>query len=575
MDNVYSQSEFERNSITELPDGFAERAGDVLYSWLGSLWRELHRGDDMVRGLQKARGMRLAQLYVDILEAAQLHDRNGAPVFHRELWHPIVLRKSNRDKAQENMLYVGMDAQLGEQPDGSEYGEGTILQIGRLANFEKYVTYPIESGIVGMAASVVDNIVKPEVSMQHDADFVFRNNTIIFRRENDPLAPGSPFEKYDIPTDDPDNPDVECVIWASDVLIDKNYVADHISYAIGADAPSTDVVKRIVNAAWSSIASGLTPELVKTLIAAMLNVPVIQKERETVVELYEERDGKGNLEATIVRTDMGTYRVSPRAELRRDVYAGAVLKKGDLLDESLRVYPFLNNVDVEVSKGESGEVSVEVVYDDTGFSVPLEEDIPSIVLPRDVLRVRTKYGLYAMWEGAEVKVGSDGNPNHLYFDVGGVDDDISAFWRDIWRRADAGGVKMADFLGAPGSIVSPAAFFLKHLIGANTLFIVIDMSQLDDASKVHDPMFFGMLTSAVPSAIRLFVVERRRVEDSADLGDAAERTFLAAALPREVERVPFRSFPEPEGRGPSFGDCAIARFVRPSPPKVKGRKEEE
>ena len=104
MDNIYSQDELSRNSIVELPEGFAEKSGDTLYSWLGSLWRSVHMGDGMVRGLQKARGIRLAQLYLDILEAAKLQDRNGMPVFHRELWHPIVLRSSERDTAQENML---------------------------------------------------------------------------------------------------------------------------------------------------------------------------------------------------------------------------------------------------------------------------------------------------------------------------------------------------------------------------------------------------------------------------------------------------------------------------------------
>ena len=52
MENIYGQTEQERNSSVSLPDGFAGNAGDTLYSWLGSLWRGLHEGDGMVRGLQ-------------------------------------------------------------------------------------------------------------------------------------------------------------------------------------------------------------------------------------------------------------------------------------------------------------------------------------------------------------------------------------------------------------------------------------------------------------------------------------------------------------------------------------------
>lgn len=576
MDNVYVQDALSRNSITTIPDGFAENAGNILYSWLGSLWRSIHTGDKMVRGLQGARGVRLAQLYLDMLEAASLKDRNGAPVFHRELWHPIFIRKLERDTAQENFLKAGMDAVLGPQKEGSDYGEGRILKMGMIAEYEKFVTYPVDSKIVGMAASIVDNIINPTVSMEHDKDFIFRDGAIVFPRDEDPLAKESPFEKYDIPVDghDPDDCDTECVLWASDVLIDRNYVSDHISYAIGADAPSTDIVKRIVNAAWSSIASGLTPELIKTLMAAMLNIPVIQNEKETIIYIEDELDNDGNRISQLVHTDLRKYRVSTKAKLRARAYPGATLVRGDLLDESLRVYPFLNGIGNE-GDGSSGGADSDVFFR-TEYSIPVPEDIRSVVLPSDILRVKTRHGVYAMWGESEVKVADDGNENHLYFDIGGSEDDVAAFWHDIWSTADRTGRKMSDFIGKKGSKVSPAWFFIKNLIGANTMFVVVDATQIDDPSKMHDPMFFGMLRSAVPSAIRLFVVERGAVGDEHDMDrNSNESTFLAAVLPEVVERMSYRGELGLDGRTPSFGDTVRARFVRPSPKKIKGRKEEK
>lgn len=558
MDNVYVQDEFTRNSIVELPDGFTRKAGETLYSWLGSFWREVHSGDDMVRGLQSSRGIRLAQMIVDILEYAKLQDRRNAPVLHRELWYPIVIRKSLRDTAQENMVKMSEGAFIGPQPPESTYDEGIVLEMGRLARFSEFVSYPIGDGIVGMSDLIVDNPINPSVEMKHDVDFVFRNNSIIFRRENDPLSQGSPFEKVDVPTDDPDEEDVECVMWASDVLVDRNYISDHLSYALGADARSSYVVKRIINAAWSAVSSGLTPEIVKALMAAMLNIPVIQKAQETVVDIEDETDGDGNRLSTIVHTDSGSYRVSPRAVIRKDVYVGAVLHGGDLLDESLRVYPYMNSSNAE-----------------PGFSVPVEQDIPSIVLPSDILRVKTKYGLYAMWGESTVRMSEDGNANHLYFEVGGDRGDVDAFWKDVWSRSDESGVPMSDIIGPEGSSVSPAGFFLKNLVGANTMFVVVDDSQIDDSSLMHDPMFFGMLSDAVPSGIRLFVVEHRGVRDYDDLDDSGEGTFLAAALPKVSECVSYGMITDHFVRSPSSADIVSFRFVRPSPQRKKGRKEEE
>lgn len=566
MEDIYGQGEFERNSIVSLPEGYAKKSGDTLYSWLGSIWRTLNKGDGMVRGLQAARGIRMAQLYLDVLEAAKLQDRNGAPVFHRELWHPIVVRRSQRDSAQENMLSIGMDGEIGPQPEGSVYGEGTVFRMGKMANFADFVTYPLSSGISGGAMSIVDNIVNPKVVLKKgdDADFVIRNNTIVFRREDDPLSEQSPFEKFDIPgsaSDDPEDADVEAVLWASDVLFDRNYIADHLSYALGADAPSSDVVKRILNAAWSSVASGLTPELVKTLMAAMLNIPVIQNKTETVIDISRSED------ATLVRTNAGVYKVSPKATLRMDVYSGAVLKRGDLLDESLRIYPFLNVAGAET---------------DAGFSVPLEQDIPSIPVPRDILRAKTEHGVYVMWGETVVKRSasspSDANGMpHLYFDIGGSEDDVSAFWNDVWAKAEEDGVSMESYLGPEGSPVSPAEFFVRNLVGANTIFAVVDRSQADDTSMMRDPMFFDMLNSVVPSAVRLFLVEHipAGLGDEADMGSLKEREFLSAALPEVVECVPERPLPGLGGRGPSFGEYVRMRLVRPAPEKARGRRPGE
>ena len=558
MENVYGQSEFERNSIVSLPDGYQENAGNTLYSWLGSLWHGLNKGDGMVRGLQSARGIRLAQLYLNILEAVKLQDRNGAPVFHRELWHPIVIRLSDRDKSQENMLSVGMDADIGPQPIGSEYGAGTVLKMGKLANFEKYVIYPIDGDIVGMSASIVDNIVNPSVAMEYGKDFELRCNSIIFPKENDPLGDNSVFEKYDVPGFDEDNPgksDVETVLWASDVLIDKNYIADHISYALGANAPSTDIVKRILNAAWSAVTSGLTPELIRALIAAMLNVPVIQNDEEVVVDIQDSDD------AQIVYTDKCKYMVSKKARLIDGIHPGCVMHKGDMLDESVRIYPFTNNMCEQK------------------FSVPIYEDIPSVVIPPTLIHARTEYGVYAMWGESRIKrseksPGTDDMP-HLYFDIGGSGGDVDAFWEDVWRRFDSAGKSMSEVVGREGDVISPAEFFLKNLVGANTLFVVVDRSQIDDVSGMRDPMFFGMLTSVVPSAIRLFLVEHRSIsEDEMNLDGSQESTFVAASVVPPVESMSTVTTGEMP-RQASCSDHVEARFVRLPPKRVLVRKEEE
>jgi hypothetical protein len=499
-------------------------------------------------------------------------------------------------------------------------------------------------------------------------------------------------------------PDVETILWASDVLIDRNYLAEHLSYPLGADAPSSAIVKRILNAAWSSITSGLTPELLKTFLAAMMNVPVIQREKETVVNIETTED------AQVVHTDAGTYYVSLKARLIDGLHTGSVLHKGDLLDESLRVYSSLNSellpqysrkyslldyivklgmpcrdtsqpytmmsMGIDVAKlgfrdgdllqaltitASQGVVAckvyarirdssdnhliavslpanyasgskVDFVFNDgvrlsssfildfaassKGNSISLKlkafeynvldawklepymvatwikektqshlssliENIPSVTLPSALIRPPTQYGIYAMWGEVEVKrsVASpsdvNGNP-HLYFDVGGTKEDVDAFWRDVWTHAEQRKVSMEELIGPEGTHISPARFFMKHFVGANTIFVVVDEAQIDDLSLLRDQMFFGMLYSVVPSAVRLFVVEHKAVgsDDEMSLDGAKESTFIAVALPQVTEHGLVNTVPGMAVPGMSLEDRVSMRFVRIAPTKIRVRKEE-
>jgi hypothetical protein len=460
-----------------------------------------------------------------------------------------------RNKSQENLLVLGEEGVIGPQTSEEPYGIGTVLEIGRMGSYKNYVTYPVGPEIAGGALTIVDNIVNPKVFMQRNVDFVIRNNTIIFHVTNDPLGEGSAFDRYDVPgiIDEGGNSvaDMEVVLWASDVLIDKNFMSDHISYALGVNAPSSAVVKRILNAAWDSVSCGLTPGLVRTLIAAMLNIPVIQTEIETVVDITS---GDG---FTTVITDHGEYRISPKARLVKGLHIGSVLKRGDFLDESVRIYQNLN------------------ATNESPFSVPLEQDIPSVSLPPALLRAKTECGVYAMW-GQSIVKSLNGRPDRLYFDVGGTESDVESFWEDIWKSAEENGVKMESLIGSEESVISPAWFFLRHLVGANTIFVVVDKSQIDDASMMRNPMFFDMLSNAVPSAMRLFLVEHNAVYgDRADISEANELSSMAAALPRAVECVTGGPLPGLSGRSASFGERVSMRFIRPSPTKKRGHKEEE
>ena len=282
---------------------------------------------------------------------------------------------------------------------------------------------------------------------------------------------------------------------------------------------------------------------------------------ETVKWISVENDEDGNPVSRIVSTDRGSYRVSLKAKIRKDVVPGAVLVRGDLLDESIRIYPFTDRVSVVISDDSSSSSSSDgtemSVSATTPYRIPIEEDIPSITIPPSMIRARTEYGLFAMWDVVDVKKDTK---ERLYFDIGGKESDVQAFWEDVWERSEESGVGMESVIGKEGTKLSPAAFFLKNVVGANTLFVVVDRAQVDDASMMRDPMFFDMLSAVVPSAIRLFLVEHRSVggDDLIDLGGLNETDKVSAALPNAVDVAEDRN------------ELVHMRFFRLPPAHVRG-----
>lgn len=532
MIDVYNKTVFDRNSIQHVPAEYADTAAANLLKFLGSFWTSINKDIEFVKGVQKVRGIRLAQFYLDLLESLKLQDRKGMPVFHRELWKPIILRKSSQNKSQENVIKIAGDIVIGPQKEGSRYGEGTNLQLGKLANFADYVTYDVDSGISTIASNISNSIIDPTVIYKvSDAfpseDVVYVNGTLIFPKDKDPFAPGSGFDVYDVDFDADGNPDSEVVIWASDVLIDKQFLSTHMAYALGVKCDSSHIAKRILNADWDAINCGLTPELYKTILAAMLNVPVIQNKSERIVDIVTTEG-----EDTIVITDSNRYTVYKDAKLRSCVYIGSVLKRGELLDQSVKIYPLLTDVTPEKLSGM------------TEYADIIEHDIPALTMPGAMLSTRTSSGLCVDWNPVDVfdtgEVDKNGH-RKLFFEINGPQKDVDAFWSDVWGRAEEEDIDLDDLFSAcedDGTVedddgtwkIRPMAFFLKHMVGANTLIVTLDSKQIRDTSIVKDPMFFNMLKDSVPSGMRLFVVEHIDiVEDPYTLGsEDAEHTADAS-----------------------------------------------
>ena len=518
----------ETGSSPAVPASGIASSSDTLLKWLGSFWNDVYGSPDLVNGLQSARGMRLCQLYLDALETVKLVDRDNAPVFHRERWFPIILRKSSRGRGRSTLLKLGDEhATIGPQdPSNEVYPEGFVFKLGSdSVELAKLVVYPLDENVKSIAACIVDNIAEPNVVLRSGIDFAVSDGCLVLREADDPFPEDKDVEpkfvSYSV--NDPETgDDEEAILWACDAFVDKDYVNGYLGYAVGLSGESSEQFKRLVNAAWDTLSNGAAPKLVGNLIAAMCGLPTVKSDGERVVTILGSQP-----EGWQVVTDRNVYELPPNSVLSNKVKGGAVLGKFDFLEDSVRIYPFITDIDRVASYagfGQDGEDPVEA----------MSHDIPVIDLPPAFIRSGVESGFSVGWDERPIMCcgffDKAKTLPKLSFQLEGSEPDNDVFWNDVWSSFEKSGKSMAECFagcldgtpfeeGVECGKVTPIRFFLRQLVGANTLVITVRTDTIPVDSPLYDPAFFDTLRKCIPNHIRMYFIEHSALSDSYDLGD--------------------------------------------------------
>lgn len=516
--------------------GSAENA-NTLFEWLGSFWAEVYQDPDFIKELQTGRALRIAQLYLDLLENLKLEDRENAPVFHRERWHPIVLRKSRRNMGAKDTVKLTSETtevngekypvvNLGVQTN-PVYREGTEIVLGgRETNYKGMVIYPLEGGSEGLKsilACVCNSITDAKVVLGNGTGFAVLDGAIAIAENQDPFEGENAdlFPKFETLGENEGEGDVETVLWACDALFDRNFIYEGLGYAMRLPTGSSEIYKRVVNAAWNITASGATPLLLRSLIASICGVPTVKEEGEVVERVYRFADGPVR-----VITDKNVYDFPEHTKIRKNVKAGAVLHRFDTMDKAIRVYACTTDVHRLAEYN-------DFLDDEEEFT----EDVPAVDLPPALFRSDIKKGFSVGWEQQEVictgfypdinDPETDPEKKRMFpklrFSLGGAVEDENTFWEDAWKSYEAAGKSMEDCLegfnhgkidkvGPTDCWLAPIEYFMHNLIGANTLIITVRTDTLADDAPLYDPKFFGVIRESIPSYIRLFVIEHTAVK---------------------------------------------------------------
>lgn len=484
-------------SVSLTPDDFAY-VGSTLYRWLGSFWTRLYEDKALLQGVQQGRSLRAAQTYLTLLESLSLRDHNGVPVFHRERWYPLVIRRSAKGTGGAVALRFG---------DGASFGEDGVV-FGGCYTGTLFTSYPVEN-VAGIATCIVDNIVEPSTVWLPGQDFVYRDGTIILRDRDDPFLTTQ--HKFAVSEGDED---AEVVLWACDTMHDKDMVFRGLGYALGLHTESSEFCKRVLTAYWDILNVGATSALFRSLLAAVYGIPCCIEATETVE--VTRADG-------LVVTDKHVYATDPAYACLR---LGQTIHRGDSMDSRLRVYtfPFTDTHAQEYAHG-----------------IGLRESISTLQLPTHMLPEGMTNTVTLRWtEEVVTENGTDANGNwKIRFRVSTDADDDDRFWEAFWERCEDENTAGLDcFTGYISDIVtaddevgtiSPLRWYLEQVAGPGTILVWV--------KPTRSGRFSELVRAALPSTTRLVIVEAMDpVADTKSLtATGADSVVAAVGLPMATD----------------------------------------
>lgn len=486
---------------------------------LGAFWSTVFTDQDLLDTELSARVLSAAQAYLDAMEALALRDHRTSPVFHREHWHPLLIRLSQRNAGRGLAMGMADTPVIGPQacPDGEDcpladaYLPGEVFEVGGNADYSKVRTYPFTAmlgcPLVNVRTCICDSIAAPSHLLLQDRDFAISDGVLTIRKEQDPFEVGG----YRILDDGTDR---VAVLWVCDGEFDTNNVGDFLGYPMGFDVRSTPEAARMLSAYWDAVVYGLAPRYLNAVLGAVFGVETVREDC-TVEYLKTPSDGWHE-----IVTDKAVYHV-PSGRLLPSVTAGAVLKAGTFLTDELEVYHSLSPDEVAelIDSGTLG-----------GLSFP----------PGHIAGV----GSTVVLESFDSPFEADGG----WFRLNTGDTADSPFWTAVRARTTyAERQALFDRLAGGAGTVNPMKA-LGYLALANTVLIRTDRGLCADPAA---PLVFAAFVRLIPAYASLLAVQTVGLEDALAAGSDAlgdpvcvNRTSTSTSgLAAATDRVSFAFVP--------------------------------
>jgi len=415
------------------PGSDLDRAKNLV-ALLGTFWARIYAASDQVSSYATATALTVAQTHRNLLETVAALSRYDVPLFHKELFVPVILRRDQLNSAVTNT---------------AKFNRANITFNGDAAfdrpSISTTCSFPLPKNMTAVG-QLFNKITFPTVTFLLNSDFYVdtENNALVF--VNNPFDnPGVNVKQvlYDGVGVD------ELVLWGFCAEYDYNYVFNQFAYAVGVKLQTSQGYKDLMNAIFTGlIEGGATAKSLDLALAAICNIPVTLDDEETVEVVRYDAYG------LFIATDKNVYRFTEHAEPvvseGQKVSAGQPLIDGfDIIEfkpgnqfkelqENIPSYrqvlkDFLTTGNFEYLDTEDENA---LVLNDPEVCPVKKRDLTALALDNSFVSA-CLYG-DLVFEDKEVPLIIDTNHptryTYVHFDVNGLPSDVKKFFDDVHVR---------------------------------------------------------------------------------------------------------------------------------------------
>ena len=317
----------------DLTDGY------YLYRSLGSFWTYIFQDKKALQGYTLGQAEELTQSYLKLAEVINTYSVKNIPLYSKEKWKPLFVKKSAANKASFKFESAG--AVFGTQSQDDPYYANRLFRFGLPKETgDSVYGYEVGSNIKDFAL-LANRVISPSLVLLPGVDCTLSNGVIYFNKDifNSDYFPkskilgefGRPVQFKDSSGELVD--DELIVLWMHDASVDVDYLYKNFGVLFDFKLPTSQNYKDILKAFMKLAVDGPSIEALIAALSSFCGLPTVIEPTETVEEIFT----NSNNTYRFIVTDKQVYKLPIEQELARNIQVGKKIHAGQCIGAGLEV----------------------------------------------------------------------------------------------------------------------------------------------------------------------------------------------------------------------------------------------